>query len=224
MYAGSKGIALSFRQRLGILAGLSTLGLGGLLLLEPIPQDPAYHPFADDREFFGIPNFNDVFSNAGFALVGILGVGLVVGGVGRAVFVERADARPFLIFFVGVALVSLGSSYYHWVPSNERLLWDRLPMAVAFMAFASAIVADRIHANAGNGWLLVVLIVLGLSSLGYWDYTERLGRGDLRFYAFVQFFPVVLLPAVLWLFPGSRYLKARYLRWSGCLVRVVQIP
>jgi hypothetical protein len=213
MGAETMGFALSFRRRLGILVGLLALGLGGLLLLEPIPQDPAYHRFADGRELFGIPNFNDVVSNAGFALVGVLGVSAVIGGIGRAVFFERADARPFLIFFLGVALVSLGSAYYHWAPSNERLLWDRLPMSVAFMAFASAVVADRLHARAGNGWLLLVLIALGLWSLGYWEHTERLGRGDLRFYAFVQFYPVVLLPVVIWLFPAYRYLAGRYLGW-----------
>ena len=213
MGIGPTGIDRSFRQRLGILAGLLALGLGGLLLLEPIPQDLAYHLFADDRAFFGIPNFNDVLSNSGFALVGILGLGAVAGGVGRAVFVERADARPFLIFFAGVALVSLGSAYYHWAPTNERLLWDRLPMSVAFMAFASAVVADRIHRRAGNGWLILVLVGLGVASLAYWEYTERLGRGDLRFYAFVQFYPVILLPAIIWLFPAYRYLAGRYLGW-----------
>jgi hypothetical protein len=86
-------------------------------------------------------------------------------------------------------------------------------MSVAFMAFASAVVADRLHARAGNGWLLLVLIALGLWSLGYWEHTERLGRGDLRFYAFVQFYPVVLLPVVIWLFPVYRYLAGRYLGW-----------
>jgi hypothetical protein len=86
-------------------------------------------------------------------------------------------------------------------------------MSVAFMAFASAIVADRIHARAGNTWLLVVLIILGLLSLLYWQYTEQQGRGDLRFYAFVQFYPVILLPAVLWLFPRYRYMPGRYIAW-----------
>jgi hypothetical protein len=86
-------------------------------------------------------------------------------------------------------------------------------MSVAFMAFAAAIVADRIHARAGNTWLLVVLIILGLLSLLYWQYTEQHGRGDLRFYAFVQFYPVILLPVVLWLFPDYRYVPSRYIAW-----------
>ena len=143
-------IDLSFRQRIAILLGLLLIGLAGLLFVDPIPQDLDYHRLADTRAFFGVPNFNDVISNAGFALVGILGLITVAGVRRHALFVKPIDARPYLIFFAGVALVSLGSAWYHWAPSNERLLWDRLPMSVAFMAFASAIIADRIHARAGN--------------------------------------------------------------------------
>jgi hypothetical protein len=206
-------IDLSFRQRIAILIGLLLISLAGLLFVDPIPQDLDYHRLADVRAFFGIPNFNDVMSNTGFALVGILGVIAVVGVSRHTLFVKPIDARPYLIFFAGVALVSLGSAWYHWAPSNERLLWDRLPMSVAFMAFASAIIADRIHARAGNTWLLPVLIILGLSSLLYWHYTEQLGRGDLRFYAFVQFYPVIILPVILWLFPEYRYVPGRYIAW-----------
>ena len=202
--------AWSYRQRVAILIGLLVVGLAALFVLDPIPQDPNYHLFADGRAFFGIPNFNDVTSNVGFAVVGVLGVWAVAR---RHLFAQTPDARPYMIFFAGVALVSLGSAYYHWAPSNDRLLWDRLPMAVAFMAFCAALVADRIDARAGNGWLLPVLVVLGLLSLFYWSWTESLGRGDLRFYGFVQFYPAVLLPVICWLFPEHRYTAGRYLVW-----------
>jgi hypothetical protein len=106
-------IDLSFRQRIAILIGLLLLGLAALLFVDPIPQDPDYHRLADTRAFFfGIPNFNDVMSNAGFALVGVLGL-IAVAGVSRHVlFVKPVDARPYLIYFAGVALVSLGSAWY----------------------------------------------------------------------------------------------------------------
>ena len=206
-------IDLSYWQRVAILIGLLVVGLLVLLFVEPFPQDLDYHELADSRMLLGIPNFNDVVSNAGFALVGVLGLVAVAGVRRHTLFVKSVDARPYLIFFAGVALVSLGSAWYHWAPSNESLLWDRLPMSVAFMAFAAAIIADRIHARAGNTWLLVVLIILGLLSLLYWQYTEQHGRGDLRFYAFVQFYPVILLPVVLWLFPDYRYVPGRYIAW-----------
>ena len=211
---GKPIIHLSFWQRVSILIGLVVVGLIGLLALDPIPQDPSYHLFADTRSFFGIPNFNDVTSNAGFALVGALGIFTVAGGRRSKIFVQPPDGWPYAVFFIGVALISLGSAYYHWAPSNDRLLWDRLPMSVAFMAFSSAIIADRIHAKAGNTWLLLILVVLGLLSLVYWNWSESLGQGDLRFYGFVQFYPIILLPVVCWLFPEHRYTAGRSIAWA----------
>ena len=204
---------LSFRQRVSILGALLVLGLAGVLVLNPIPQDPDYHLFADTRSFLGIPNFNDVASNAGFAVVGALGVLVTAGRMRRDIFFQPADARPYLVFFIAVALVSVGSAFYHCAPSNQRLLWDRLPMSVAFMALCSATIADRIDARAGNCWLLPVLIGLGVLSLVYWVWTEASGRGDLRFYGFVQFYPMLALPVVCWLFPKHRYIAGSYVFW-----------
>lgn len=202
---------LSYGQRTGVLISLLLAGLAGLLLVDPIPQDPAYHLFADTRSWFGVPNFFDVVSNVGFAVVGLFG--LVAITRTPSLFHLPGDVRPYIVFFAGVTLISLGSAFYHRAPSNETLLWDRFPMSVAFMALASAIVADRIHRRAGNGWLLVLLVSLGIGSLLYWYVTESLGRGDLRFYAFVQFYPVVMLPVIIWLFPDNRYTAGRYIVW-----------
>ncbi|MEA1890650.1 MAG: ceramidase domain-containing protein [Pseudomonadota bacterium] len=184
-----------------------------LFYIDPVSQDPAYHLFADVRSLFGISNFNNVVSNAGFAIVGVIGVFVILGAKQKSLFRQRYDTWPYLIFFTGVALISVGSSYYHLEPSNERLLWDRLPMSVAFMAFCSAVIADRIHNRLGNIWLLALLVVLGMLSLVYWYVTESQGHGDLRFYAFVQFYPILMLPVVLWLFPGHRYTAGRFLGW-----------
>jgi hypothetical protein len=196
-----------------VLIGLLVAGLLGLFIIDPIPQAPAYHLFADVRSIFGIQNFNNVASNAGFVIVGVIGLFVMLGAKRSSIFTQRTDAWPYLIFFAGVALVSVGSSYYHLEPSNERLFWDRLPMSVAFMAFCSAIIADRIHNKFGNTWLLALLVMLGILSLVYWNITESQGQGDLRFYGFVQFYPIFLLPVVLWLFPISRYTINRYIGW-----------
>ena len=206
-------IGISFRRRISIVTGLLVVSFVSLVALDPIPQDPNYHRFADTRSFLGIPNFSDVVSNAGIALVGTLGLVAVLGRKRRTIFTQPADARPYVVLFIGVCLVGAGSAYYHWAPSNDRLLWDRLAIAVAFMAFCSAVVADRIDARAGNTWLLPVLVAFGLMSLVYWHWTESMGRGDLRFYGFVQFFPIVAMPVVCWLFPENRYTAGRYLTW-----------
>ena len=214
-----RGVDLTVAQRVKLLLGLLLAVVFLIAMLDPIPQDPEYHLFADTRAFLGIPNFNDVVSNIGFALVGVLGLFVLAGGRRREVFVRKSHARPFLVFFAGIALISLGSVYYHWEPSDERLFWDRLPMSVSFMAISAAVVADRIDARAGNGWLLYLLLAAGVLSLVYWNWTESLGRGDLRPYALVQFYPMLVLPLIIGLFPQHRYTVGRYLAlailWYG---------
>ena len=205
---------LSFWERVWLLLALLIVVVFVVAMLDPIPQDPNYHLFADSRTLFGISNFNDVMSNIGFAVVGVLGLLVVAGGRGREIFAGSSDARPYLVFFLGIALISLGSAYYHLAPSNERLFWDRLPMSIGFMAITSAVVADRVDSRAGNGWLLLLLLAVGAASLVYWDWTESLGRGDLRLYALVQFYPMVALPLIIGLFPRHRYTLGRYLAWG----------
>ncbi len=63
-------------------------GFVGLLALDPIPQDPNYHLFADTRSLFGIPNFFNVLSNIGFAVVGVLVMLAVVGRKRRDIFLK----------------------------------------------------------------------------------------------------------------------------------------
>ena len=56
-----------------ILLGLMAASLLGLLLVPAIPQDQAYHQFADQRTLLGIPNFWNVVSNIPFVVVGVVG-------------------------------------------------------------------------------------------------------------------------------------------------------
>ena len=200
-------------QRILVLVGMFAVTLVGSVFVSPIPQDPGYHAFADTRPLFGISNFGDVFSNVGFAVVSLLGLMTLTGPRRRAIFAEGPDIAPYLVFFLGIGLVSIGSSYYHLAPDTDRLFWDRLPMTVAFMAVFSAIVADRIDKTAGIRWLLPILIALGVASLLYWDWTEGQGRGDLRYYGMVQFYPMIVLPVICWLFPTARYTGGGHLLW-----------
>ena len=164
--------------------------VGGTFLLDPIPQDPAYHDFADQRENFGVPNFWNVVSNLPFLFVGALGLGEL-----------RSIASPalrthYLVLCTAVALVGFGSAWYHHDPSNATLMWDRLPMTVAFMVLFSAVIADRVSWIAGRA-LLWPLVAAGIASIAWWVRTEDAGQGDLRPYAIVQFLPLLLVPMIL---------------------------
>jgi len=200
---------MPFRTRTAILIALTAATIIGVLFAPAIPQDPAYHRFADARSCFAIPSCGDVLSNVAFAAVGAAGLGVLLRGVPQ----RTGDMLPYLIFFAAMLLIAAGSAYYHWRPDNARLFWDRLPMTVGFMAFASAIVIDRIDRQAGLRIVLPLLLALGIASVVYWAWTEQAGRGDLRFYALVQFLPPVLIPLVCWLYPLARHTHGRHIAW-----------
>ena len=184
------------------------------MLLPPIPQPQWYHMFADQRRFFGIANFNDVVSNFPFAVVGVWGLVFVLRADGRQErthFLDQREGWPYLIVFVGLILTGFGSSYYHLQPSNARLVWDRIPMAIVFMSLLAAIVAERISLRAGL-WLMPLFLLIGVSSVLQWRASDLRGVSDLRFYAAVQLYSVMFL-LIAFLLP-SRYTR----RWDLAIV------
>jgi hypothetical protein len=55
----------------------------------------------------------------------------------------------FALASSGIFLTGFGSSYYHWSPNDGTLFWDRLPMALVFMAILASTVEERVNAKAG---------------------------------------------------------------------------
>ena len=187
------------RQRIGYALLLLTalLAAGVILTQGPIPQDVSYHLFADTRKIWSTPNFWNVVTNVPFAIVGLLGL-YKLRLPGRLGFINETRMAYTLLFF-GTLLVSIGSSYYHLEPNNQTLVWDRLPMTIAFMALFSIIVSEFISVRSGKA-LLLPLILAGILSVLYWHLSEIRGAGDLRFYALVQFYPMLASPAILFFF------------------------
>ncbi len=99
---------LSFAQRVAVLVGVLIVAVGGLLFVEPIPQDPAYHRFADTQSHLGLANFGNVTSNLGFAIVGVLGLAAIFARKDRDIFEQTLDAWPYIVFFFGILLVGAG--------------------------------------------------------------------------------------------------------------------
>jgi hypothetical protein len=168
-----------------VLAGLTVISLAVLALLPPIPQDQGYHAFADARAFLGVPNFWNVVSNLPFVAIGAIGL-----------WQFHRDPTTIALFG-GMLLTGIGSSYYHWAPSDGTLFWDRLPITLTFMAATAAVIEERVDARLG-ALLLWPLLALGLVSMLVWRWTD-----DLRFYGWVQFFPCIALPLLLLLCPAK---------------------
>jgi di/tricarboxylate transporter len=125
------------RRRVLALLALMAASLVGLLLLGPITQDQSYHEFADQRTVFGMPNFWNVVSNLPFAVIGAVGL-----------WQFRRDPAIDMLF-LGILLTGFGSSYYHLDPNDRTLFWDRLPMAMSFMAILAISIEERVDAKAG---------------------------------------------------------------------------
>ena len=69
-------------------------------------------------------------------------------------------------------------------------------MTLGFMAILAVIVGERAHPPWGRK-ALWPLVAAGVASVVYWILSERAGSGDLRPYILVQFFPMLLIVALL---------------------------
>src|SRR5688572_21179675 len=102
----------------------------------PFGQDQEYHNFADQRGFLGIPNFGDVASTLAFILAGLYGL--------KVCFSKQLGPMQsaWIVSFVGVTLVGLASSYYHWNPTDETLVPDRMTLTIGFMGLFVAVLGE----------------------------------------------------------------------------------
>ena len=193
---------MTSRRELLVILLLAAL-LPALLLAGPIAQFPDYHRLADRRLILGIPNFWNIVSNLPFLVVGLLGL--------RQLKAKREDAaEAWAMVFGGAALAAFGSTWYHAAPNDTTLIWDRLPIGVAFMGFLVALLIEHLdpaHARYARPQLLP-LVLLSAVAIGWWKVT-----GDLSFWVWVQVAPMLAVVLVLALLPG-RYTHRRYLAYA----------
>jgi len=197
---------LSRRGSLIVLIFVTIFLFSSLVFIPRIPLPLAYHNFADHRDWLGIPNFGDVISNLPFAIFGVMGLAFLLHASSAALFRDSRERIPWSFFFLGLFLTAFGSAYYHWHPDNSTLVWDRIPMTIAFTSLIAALFAERISLRSG---LLALgpLLFLGAASVVYWHFTELRGHGDQRFYFAVQASAFLLTLLCLFLF-RSHYTRA----------------
>ena len=192
---------LDEQKKLIILISLFAVSLVAVMLFGKIEQPQSYHNFADNRNFFGIPNFFDTVSNLLFFFVGMSGAWFVYKNV-------RKEARfSWLTLFTGVTLVSFGSGYYHWNPNDSTLVWDRLPLNMGFMGLFSAVLTEFINPKLEK-YILVPAVILGVLSVIYWHYAD-----DLRFYIWLQAVTFLAITAVIFMYK-RRFTLRRYLLYA----------
>jgi hypothetical protein len=179
-----------FSSREAILVAIALFSVVAALFIAPYANNPSYHDFADSRGLFGVPNFANVISNVPFLIVGLMGFAFCVKSPMRS-------RESWALFFLGVSLVSIGSGYYHWAPENESLVWDRLPMTLAFTGLFIALLSEHVSAVSGR-FALVIALLTGVASVVLWRQT-----GQLWLYVWVQLVPLVMIPAVAVLYPAK---------------------
>ncbi|KAK3011331.1 hypothetical protein RJ639_011718 [Escallonia herrerae] len=155
----------------------------------------------------GIPNALNVVSNFPFLIIGVIGLILCYH---RNYFKLslQGELWGWTCFFVGVAAVAFGSSYYHLKPNDARLVWDRLPMTIAFTSIIAIFIIERIDERKGTVSILPLLLA-GMISILYWRFFD-----DLRPYALVQFVPCIAIPLMAILLPPM-YTHSAYWLWAA---------
>lgn len=198
---------MGLRGQRWLIWGIAVVLFVVLMVLTPaIKQSQSYHTFADRRNFFGIPNTLNVVSNFPFLVIGVVGMVLCVhDSFGLTL---RGEVWGWMCFFFGIGATAFGSAYYHLNPNDARLVWDRLPMTIAFSSVMAVFIIERIDERTGSASLLP-LLAAGVISVAYWRFAD-----DLRLYALVQFVPCIAIPAMTILLP-PRYSHSIYWLWAA---------
>jgi hypothetical protein len=193
---------LSRRARLAVLwiaAGGTVLAMFALRI-----TTPDYNLFADQLTRLTVPNFTNVASNLAFVLAGAWALAWFWTERYRllgARFRTRTELGLYASFFAAAVLVGLGSGYYHWMPSNATLFWDRFPMTLAVAALTGAFLAERVDGRAGVAAAIALAFALP-GTLVYWRMSEAGGAENLWPYLVGLYGSLGVATLVLLLFPS----------------------
>ena len=134
-----------------------------------------------------MPNAADTLSNLPFALFGLAVIHRL-----RRPLAASADARLALaVLALGLLATAFGSGHYHLRPTAERLMVDRMGMAVLFAAVLGLALAER-GPRAAVRPVLLSLTPLGLlaAALPLW--------GNLLPWGLVQYGGALALLVLAW--------------------------
>lgn len=186
------------------VALLTIVALIALSFVPRLHSDPEDYPFFADDAAHPLRN---VVSNAGLLAVGSAGVTWAARNRRRL----ADDFAAAMTLFAGVIATAFGSAYFHSFPLEHgalnrfTLLWDRLPMSVAFAGTLALVLRDRVF-RAPRRLALPLLVGTGVATVLYWYLTPS---HDLYPYAFFQLYTAAgTLLMVLFLRPS--YTEGRF--------------
>ena len=188
----------------------------------PISQPLKYHDFADKRAIGSLPYGADVLSNLGFLLVGLWGF---IRLFSQRHHPQISHGWPGYILFLSALIgTAAGSAFYHWAPDNFRLIWDRLPIALACAGLLAAVHCEI--RRSSKGWTeTAAWAIFAAASVVWWYITGLYGQDDLRPYILLQCLPLVLIPLWQKVYSASRADRKAFLLAIGCymLAKVAEL-
>lgn len=194
-------------KNLEMMLVAAVLGLLALAALGPFITQPAHqHAFADQRIWQGIPYAMDVLSNLSFALWGLAGA-LGLFGLLKHTKPNTEHALAGL-FFTGLVLTAVASSWYHLQPDDAGLGVDRLGMVIAFAGLLGLAVAGRVSHRAGAA-IAATVVLLGPISVWFW-----LVSGNVLPWLVIQFGGMAL---ILWMALTQAQPGALTVRWRAVI-------
>src|SRR5260370_14060305 len=110
--------------RVSLFLILCLTAIAGFFVTVPaIPQGLPYHNFADQRTLLGSPHLLNVASNLPFCVVGVWGLFFMAGDRSHrpGIFLLPAERWPYLVYFIGLLLTGIGSSYSRAHPTTDPL-------------------------------------------------------------------------------------------------------
>jgi len=187
------------RRRIALAVVVAAVTVAAIVVIAfPITRAPAFHHYADQRSWLGIPHAGDVLSNLPFLIAGVW-------------FLLRADTAYAKLACLGIAAVGIGSGAYHIEPSDVTLAFDWGPIAIALMLVTAAVIDDRLGERAGRIAVIVgpllaigsVVLWLATGGTGAIDAGATHGAGTVTPYGAVQALGIALPPLVALVAPGK---------------------
>jgi hypothetical protein len=106
----------------------------------------------------------------------------------------RARSYGYALFIVSLLLTAFGSAFYHVEPNDARLVWDRLPIALACAGLLTGVRAESRNRH-DEAFETFALALAAAASVYWWNITA-----DLRPYLLLQALPLLLIPLWQWIY------------------------